>query len=210
MIDRPRLSKPEAGPAPRWFHIAVAGSMVLSSVAAVYGSWRTSQTMAALVKENTRLVMANSTPLLEFGTSNMSDGQAQLRFTVQNVGNGPARMVWFELKSDGKPVDHMLAMMKSVSPELKGHKVSFITSSIAPRLISAGKEIAIFNWTRPPASDPVVSEAWDRLNLHRQSKVSVEACYCSVLDACWTSTLDGDIPKPVERCEAEGHRSPKG
>jgi len=210
VIDLPKLSKPEAGPAPRWFHIAVAGSMVLSSVAAVYGSWRTSQTMAALVKENTRLVMANSTPLLEFGTSNVSDGEAQLRFTVQNVGNGPARVVWFELKSDGKPMEHVLAMMRNVAPELKGQKVSFTTSSIAPRLISAGKEIAIFNWPRPPATDSVVFEAWGRINQHRQNKLSVEACYCSVLDACWISNLEGDIPKPVERCEAEGRVSPKG
>lgn len=210
MIESSKLIKPESAPAPRWFHIAVASSMVLSTLSAVYGSWRTSQTMAALVKENTRLVMANSTPLLEFSTSNVFDGEAQLRFTVQNVGNGPARMVWFELKSDGKPVDHVLAMMKSVAPELKGHKVSFTTASIAPRLISAGKEISIFNWPRPPASDTVVFEAWGRLNLHRQSKLSVEACYCSVLDACWISNLEGDIPKPVERCEAAGRLSPKG
>ncbi|MCV2421127.1 hypothetical protein [Paucibacter sp. DJ2R-2] len=209
MIDLPKLSKPESGPAPRWFHIAVAGSMVLSSVAAVYGSWRTSQTMAALVKENTRLVMANSTPLLEFGTGNQVGGKAQLSFTVQNVGNGPARVVWFELKSNGKPVPHVIEMVNEVAPEL-GRKLLISTTTIAPRLISAGKEIQLFGWDRPPESDAAGFAAWNRFDQHRQRKLSVQACYCSVLDACWISNLEGDIPKPVERCETEGRLSPQG
>ncbi|PND39307.1 hypothetical protein C1O66_18425 [Paucibacter aquatile] len=209
MIDLPKLNKPEAGPAPRWFHIAVAGSMVLSSVAAIYGSWRTSQTMSALVKENTRLVMASSTPLLEFSSGNVTDGKPQLSFSVQNVGNGPARVVWFELKSDGKPVPHVAAMVDAVAPELQG-KAYFTTATIAPRLISAGKEIRLFSWDRPVGSDTVSHDAWIRFDKHRQHKLSVQACYCSVLDACWISDLEGDIPKPVERCEAEGRLSPKG
>lgn len=209
MIDLPKLNKPEAGPAPRWFHIAVAGSMVLSSVAAIYGSWRTSQTMAALVKENTRLVMANSTPLLEFSSGNLTDGKAQLSFTVQNVGNGPARVVWFELKSDGKPVPHVTAMVDEVAPELQG-KAYLTTATIAPRLISAGREIRLFSWDRPPESEAVARAAWSRFDKHRQQKLTVQACYCSVLDACWISNLEGDIPKPVERCDTDGRLSPRG
>lgn len=210
MIEPSKLIKPDSAPAPRWFHIAVAASMVLSTLSAVYGSWRTSQTMAALVKENTRLVMANSTPLLEFSSGNVVEGRAQLSFSVQNVGNGPARVVWFELKSDGQAVARLRDLMTAVAPELQGRNLSFTTSAIAPRLISAGKEIAVFNWARPPASEPQLYQAWERINQHRQSKLSVEACYCSVLDACWISKLDGDIPKPVERCEPAGRQSLSG
>jgi len=99
------------------FKLPIALSMVVSTLSAVYGSIKTSLTMEALVKENTRLVMANSTPLLEFSSGNYDNNEATLNFTVNNVGNGPARVVWFQVKGDGQPFPDLTSVLKKLKPE---------------------------------------------------------------------------------------------
>ena len=84
------------------------------------------------------------------------------------------------------------------------------TSTIAPRLISPGNSVTLFSWDQPPASEAAALKLWRQFDRQGRSKITVEACYCSVLDACWISDLDGDIPKPVERCEASERSSIKG
>ena len=57
MIPIPKLPKPPIDGGPKWFQVAIAASMVISTLSAVYGSIKTSLTMEALVKESTRLVI---------------------------------------------------------------------------------------------------------------------------------------------------------
>ena len=202
MLELPKIVKPQTDPAPKWFHVAVAASMILSTLSAVYGSLRTSATMEALVKENTRLVMASSTPLLEFGHGNIDDVTKKpgLQFSVTNVGNGPARIVWFKLKADGQAVENLSQLTRNLNPTY-ALPMDIETSTIAPRLISAGKSTTLFYWALPKPEEKEAVAAWSALDKYRQNKLQAEACYCSVLDACWTSNLGGDIPKPVKTCD---------
>ena len=208
MIEATKLIKPEADPAPKWFHIAVAASMVLSTASAVYSSMRTSAAMQALVKENSRLVLASSTPLLQFMNGNLMDDKPVLNFKVSNDGNGPARIVWFEMKSDGRLIKSVRAEVHSIN----SGKLSMTTttSSIAPRLISAGSSVTLFSWAYPPASEPKTAQLWSKFDTEVRGKITVEACYCSVLDACWISDLEGSIPTPVATCEPKGRTTLNG
>ncbi len=210
MIEAPKLIKPEADPAPKWFHIAVAASMVLSTASAVYSSMRTSAAMQALVKENSRLVLARSTPLLQFMSSNFDGGQAALSFSVTNDGNGPARIVWFEMKSEGKLIKSLREQLRASSPETAKLPLEIMTSTIAPRLISPGSSIKLFSWVQPAAKDAEALQLWRQFDRQGRGKVTIEACYCSVLDACWISDLEGSIPKPVASCEPEGRTTLNG
>ncbi|MCV2358944.1 MULTISPECIES: hypothetical protein [Roseateles] len=210
MIEATKLIKPQADPAPKWFHIAVAASMVLSTASAVYSSMRTSAAMQALVKENSRLVLASSTPLLQFMSSNFDGGQPALSFSVTNDGNGPARIVWFEMKSEGKLVKSLRAQVRESSPETAKLSVEIMTSTIAPRLISPGSTIKLFSWSQPAAKDAEALQLWRQFDRQGRGKITVEACYCSVLDACWISDLEGSIPKPVASCEPEGRTTLNG
>jgi hypothetical protein len=40
---------------------------------------------------------------------------------------------------------------------------------------------------------------WDTQLLAARKRISVALCYCSVLERCWTNTLDG-LPREVEHC----------
>jgi hypothetical protein len=210
MNEITQLAKPKDGPAPRWFHIAVAISMITSASSALIATLHTGRTMTALVEQNAKLVRANSTPILEFGHGNLTDaGEHKLNFTVRNVGSGLARVVWFELRLDGKPMPAMRNVIDTLSPGLKG-EFTTTTGPVANRVFAPGTDQQVFGWRRPPDSDVDVLKAWTAVDKARFERIKVEACYCSVFQECWTSSLDGALPKPVEQCTAEGHTVLKG
>jgi hypothetical protein len=204
------LANPKDVPAPRWFHIAVATSMVLSAVAALIGSLHTSRTMSALVEQNARLVRANSTPVLEFGHGNQgADGVANLQFRIRNVGSGLARVVWFELLVDGKPMAHMDQAVRQISPELVTPPY-LTTSPVAGRVFAPGTDALVMTWKRPPATNVAESKAWEAMNHARFKRITVATCFCSVFQECWVSKLDGDFPKPSPDCVNEKKTSLRG
>jgi hypothetical protein len=210
MISIPPLMKPRDESAPRWFHIAVALSMLLSAVTALVAALNTSRTMTALVEQNARMVRATATPLLEFGHGNLDDkGLTALSFTLTNQGHGLARVVWFELRVDGKARPGMDAVIRALDPTADP-KLSYASAAVAPRVFAGGAEQRFFHWEQPPAKDTAAREAWQRLDKARFKRIEVEACYCSVFEECWTSRLVGDLPKPVAECRPEGHTTLNG
>ena len=210
MNEIQHLAKPKDGPAPRWFHIAVAASMVLSAIAALIGSLHTSRTMTALVEQNAKLVRANSTPMLEFGHGNQgADGVPNLSFEVRNVGSGLARVVWFELLLDGKPMGDMHQTVRQLSPALKT-PLHLVTGRVAGRVFAPGAEQLVFGWKRPPDTDVAASNAWNAMNEARFKRITVSACFCSVFQECWVSKLDGDLPTPSPDCGNEKKTSLHG
>jgi hypothetical protein len=211
MNEITQLAKPKDGPAPRWFHIAVAASMVISAVSALIATLHSSQTMNALVEQNARLVRASSTPVLEFGHGNQrDDGTPSLEFNVRNAGSGMARVVWFELTLDGKPMADMSATVHTLVPQ-GNWPLTFASGPIAGRVLSPGAEQRIFGWPRPAGTDAVGLKAWEELNLARRTgRMQVEACFCSVFQECWVSKLKGDVPRLSPACVAEKRVSLQG
>ncbi|MEJ6000934.1 hypothetical protein [Paucibacter soli] len=211
MIEMPKLMKPQADAAPRWFHIVVAGSMALSAISALVGSLSTSNTMKELVKENARLVQANATPMLEFSHGNAgANGRPELNFTLANVGTGPARVVWFELSHEGQPVAAMHRLVGKLHPAANPDEFELGTTRPSPRMLPAGKDITMLTWPMPPANQKVAREAWEKLNVVRFKQLKAQACYCSVLDACWITDLQGEIPRQVPSCDATGRTQLQG
>ncbi len=204
MIPLPTPTKPQSEPAPRWFHIAVAVSMVLSAGSALVAALHNGRTMTALVEQNARIVRANSTPLLEFGHGNRSDdAQSALIFTVRNLGRGPARIVWFELKVDGKPHPNMRSLLATLGPS-PAPSMTFSSGAIAPRILGPDGSQIVFNWPEPAKTD-AANAIWHNLNAARFKTMEVQACYCSLFEECWTSRLRGDVPLQVPECKPEGH-----
>ena len=210
MIEVTQIAKPKDGPAPRWFHVAVAASMVISAVSALVATLHTGRTMTALVEQNARLVRAGSTPVLEFGHGNMlGDGTRGLDFEFRNVGSGMARVVWFELSVDGKVVPNMNAAISAVAPELK-ESPGFSSGPVARRVFAPGSEQTFFKWRQPDASVPLQQQAWRALDQARFKRITVQACYCSVFQECWISKFDGELPTPVAQCTVQGRVSLQG
>jgi hypothetical protein len=214
LFEVQHMVKPKDAPAPRWFHIAVAASMIISAISALVATLHTGKTMTALVEQNAKLVRAGSTPMLEFGHGNQRvDGAKSLEFGVGNVGSGLARVVWFELRVDGKAMPDMRAAVLAVLPDSKipkGVPINVTTSQIAQRTLSPSAQQRLFSWSRPDASETELLRAWEALNVARFKRITVEACYCSVFQECWTSNLNSDVPKPVPECSAAGRVSLQG
>ncbi|MBT9457778.1 MAG: hypothetical protein IV092_19740 [Burkholderiaceae bacterium] len=208
MIEMPKLSKPPAGDGgPRWFQIAVALSMVLSAVAALVSSIRTSAAMSSLVEQNARLVRAGSTPILQWDISNANaQGEPQLSFSIENAGTGPARVVWMELRYKQQPLksarDLLQRQNKELGLELKSAG-NTMTGSIAGEVVVAGRSRTLFRWLRPKDDNPGGQRLWEAVDAAREH-LAPEACYCSVFDECWTSRFDGELPRAVPACEAKG------
>lgn len=207
MNELQHLAKPKDGPAPRWFHVAVAASMIISAVSALVATLHTGRTMTALVQQNERLVRANSTPILEFGHANSrDDGSPNIEFVLRNVGTGPARIAWFQLTVDGRPMQHMSNVIDVLHPGLSD-RPSVLVAPVGKHIFAAGARHSFFRWTKPaPGSSDQVS-AWTRLDQARFSRISVEACYCSIFEECWTSKLNGEAPTISPACPKEQRTS---
>jgi len=184
----------------RWFDIAIAVAVVLVSLGSLYVSLHTGKTMEKLVEQNSRLVRANSVPLLQFDNGDVDDkGEAELYLSVRNAGTGPARIVWFELLQDGKPARNYQDLLPPADAKLARVDAGIITGGIAPSMMPAGENRKLLSWPRPKEGNELLS-AWDHLNAVRQG-LKVEACYCSLFDECWLTNAAADVPQPVATCE---------
>jgi hypothetical protein len=215
MNEIQHLARPKDGPAPRWFHVAVAASMVISAVSALIATLHTGRTMTALVEQNAKLVKAGSTPMLEFTHGNLRDGKRGLSFTVSNAGSGMARVIWFELKLDGKPMQNMGAVAAALEPAFVLNakteaKLQLTTSSVAGRMLSPKADVDVFSWYRPDDSETALLKVWSGIDQARWKRIVVEACFCSVFQECWTSKLNGDVPVSNPDCVNEKRVSLQG
>jgi hypothetical protein len=194
----------------RWFDIGIAVAVVLVSLGSLYVSLHTGETMEKLVEQNSRLVRANSVPLLQFDTGNVGDDikSREVYFAVRNAGTGPARVVWFELLLNGKPVRNVGDLVPADAKARLRH-AEVVTSSIAPSMMPAGERRKLLSWPLPPEGDAFARSMWKHVDTVRQG-LTVEACYCSLFDECWRTKAQADIPKPVATCEIGKHFSYQG
>ncbi len=129
---------------------------------------------------------ASELPLLElYGTRIWSDwddsgpsGTAmRLKFSAENVGTGPAKVVDFRVTVDGSTFktwgDAMRALLGRDEP------ISYGNSTIMGRTIRAGRSIDMFSLTNTELAGEI-NAIMDRLDF--------EACFCSVFNECWTTT----------------------
>ena len=66
-------------------------------------------------------------------------------------------------------------------------------------MLPARDGVDILAWRELPGNEGI----WNKLNFARH-KLSYHACYCSVLDECWTSDLTPTAqPRRVGQCSGE-------
>ncbi len=184
----------------KWLDLALALSVVALSVASLVTAHHTGQTMERLVAENSRLVRANATPILQLTTSNIVDGQRVQQINVGNVGTGTARVIWFELGKGGKPAHGPREMIGYDPKAADGDYI--LQSPVGGTYMPAGESRPIVSWKLPRV--PASLAAWTAFDHDRLTLIAT-ACFCSVLGECWTSHLRADEPVPVKACDVRGH-----
>ena len=162
--------------------------------------------MHALVEQNTRLVSAQSTPLLMLDSSNLdSSGKRALSMTLSNVGTGPAQIGWFRI-ADAHGLSYSGGTLYERVAKLDP-KPSFTSQQISLTLMRSGDERSVFSWPRPPTGSPA-SASWEKLNLDRFA-LHASACYCSIFEECKITEFGSSHPRPVPSCdESQGGRVP--
>ena len=181
----------------RWFDIAMAVAVLFVSAGSLYVALHTAETMEALVNANERLVRAQSTPVLQYNHGNRSDdGQDVLGFSITNVGSGPARIIWFEVAPSGANYDEIGKWVFATGTS----EVKFTTAPINQIVLAPDEKRTMLTWPRP--ADETGRKRWELINRDRFN-TPVRACYCSVFDQCWQSSLEAEIPQEVPDCERD-------
>lgn len=181
-----------------WFDLIVPIAVLCISIASLLTSLQSEKSMHALVEQNTRLVSAQSTPLLMLDTGNLdSDGKPAIIMTLSNVGTGPARIGWFHV-SDAQGNSYSGGALYERVARLDP-KARFISEQISATLMRNGAERSVFRWPKPADASPALAE-WNSLNKTR-FELHASACYCTIFDECRTTEFGESHPKPVVSCE---------
>ncbi len=205
MIEDPEGPHAHHGTGIKWLDIGLALAVVALSGASLITAQHTGHTMERLVEENSRLVRANSTPVLQFVSYNVGDRGREITFNVSNVGTGAARIIWFELARGGVPLRNYFDLI-GYQPDPASHDY-VATTPVAGTYFPAHETRQLLAWKVPSA--PQSLAVWSKLDHDRFALVPT-ACFCSILNECWTSHLGADVPQPVKACDARGHVSFKG
>lgn len=143
-----------------------------------------------------RLLAASTWPHVQYGTGNRGeDGSDVISLFIDNAGVGPARIKTLTVLFDGKPQPdsrRLLAACCGVDDA-----PLFTVTSSPGSVLKVGEGARLLRFPRQE-NDAAV---WQRFNTER-FKVSVRACYCSVLGECWqmdSAQPDAD-PEPIEQC----------
>lgn len=152
-----------------------------------------------------QLVAANSWPFLSAGVSVLTDdGTASM--TISNDGTGPAKLEYIQFYYKGKPVSSVVDLMKQCCKfSVAGHEhqdmtVSLSLNSVDGVVLRPGAQLTPIAINKP-ISNPVLRRTLPAALLALKYK----ACYCSIFDECWISSLDNLHPQKVEKCPVNEH-----
>ena len=180
-----------------WFDLIVPIAVLCISIASLLTSLQSEKSMHALVEQNTRLVSAQSTPLLMLDSSNLSDGKQAISMTLTNVGTGPAQIAWFHI-ADAQGLSYsggtLYDRVVKADP-----KASFTSQQISATLMRSGDERSVFSWPKPATGNPALPE-WEKLNRSR-FQLHASACYCSIFEECKITDFGDSRPRSVASCE---------
>jgi hypothetical protein len=153
-----------------------------------------------------KLVAASSWPFLVFRSSEngMITREHTLTMRLQNSGVGPARVHSVKVLFDGRAIrDHADLMaqccgLKTTDLE-EQIKLGLVSQSEVVGVLPAREGVNFLAWRERPGQTLVLKS----LNAVLE-KLRFEACYCSVLDECWTSDLTPTAnPHRVEQCPVD-------
>lgn len=179
----------------------IAVSSVIISTASLITIVRHAQIMQ-------RMLAADTWPHVQYSTGNNKDGDSMITFTLQNTGVGPARLEHFSFTYEGREIlteGDLLRLFSDIELETLSSREEFEhvygrigTSFLAPLVIPAGESHEFITLREDEAN----ADFYSRLDRGR-FELTATACYCSLLDQCWTSSSASSAPEPVDHCPSE-------
>jgi hypothetical protein len=183
----------------RWIDRTVAGCALVVSATSLFVAIRHGHTMERMAEANARLVAANSWPMLQryVSTRDPKGGEFALSWWVVNNGVGPAKVEEFEVFYKGQAMRTVRDLLRAccLLEQDASNDVTLQTSDIQGNVLRAG-EIRTLFMTQPTPAAAAIVRRWEA-SYH---DVTIHACYCSVFDECWVSSLNTLHPKEVKQC----------
>jgi hypothetical protein len=199
-VEKPHVNHHHIGE--HWLDKALPVSAIFISLISIWIAYHHGEVMQDLVRQNERLVAANSLPHLSvsFTESVGAPGQQDIRFTAANGGVGPAEIRSLEMFYDGRPV----ASSNELLRECCGLDTrEFYWVPMQNRMLRPGESVQFFRIITRPETAGGMPELTAAIN---EERIVARACYCSVFSDCWTRTSQEDQrPKPVgKQCPVPG------
>ncbi len=195
MEDVPEAAEPHRAGRRDWFGMIVSLAALATSGASIFIAVQNADSME-------RLVEANSWPYLQLDSSNVVDSVRTVQLSLLNTGVGPLRLESFVVRGDdGKAVRNVIELIQDSydaqwSPA-RSAESGLITYTSMPggRVLAPGDGIVVLGIPFDDAN----AQLWHAVDRARFS-YRFEACYCSVFEECWQSTLGVGRPQPIARC----------
>ena len=158
------------------------------------------------------LVAASSWPFVQEILSDVYGSRKDVAFGVTNVGVGPAKIKSVEVFYRGRPVSNPIQLLQRCcgldmsKPFRKQLPENLYTSLVDESVLRPGQDNIVLALHQEPSAPEIPRKfAASLLDL------SFRACFCSVLDECWTADLRTTRATPVRECQMPEHPySPNG
>ena len=153
------------------------------------------------------LLAASSWPFLREIVSNQYGDEHDAAIGVSNGGVGPAKLKSLEVSYDGQAVSSSLDLLRRCcglgrDPESIAKQLprGIVTSVADETVLRPGEENVVLAVHRGAEASDV-----SRRFVTGLTRIGFLACYCSVLDECWTSDLRSTRTTPVAACKMPAH-----
>lgn len=182
-------------------NLTLALCAVLISIASFYATYLQASAAEKQVK-------AMTLPLLQYGTGNV-DGETNepvIIFNITNGGVGPALIKQVKFKYNGQTSNDFFDFMEDCClKELKQFNSNspmtldlseggYVTSPTHNVILPAQDKLEFYKLYKGELS----ATLWSKLNKERRN-LSVEICFCSLLDECYVTEKNG-VVDPVAAC----------
>ncbi|MEO0466091.1 MAG: hypothetical protein AAF216_06075 [Pseudomonadota bacterium] len=119
--------------------------------------------------------------------------QSRFSLTIENKGVGPAKLESIDWRIDGEPITDLdQLILDTVGEDLAFSYDTYRTSDPANDVLASGEEVTIF-------SVPIRDDTMAFLR-GVNNRITLNACYCSIYDECWSVALSEGGAEDVERC----------
>ncbi len=168
----------------RWLDLSLPIAALFVSSVSLVVAFIDGMHMQKMAEANAKLVEANSWPFLEYSTGDVDENKPQIELRIGNVGVGPAKVESVEVFYRGQPVRNHSDLLQICCGAAPDAQTSLFINQVGHRVLPARETDSFLTVARTEQN----AEMWRRLDAERLN-VSVRACYCSVFDECWTTTL---------------------
>lgn len=163
---------------------------ILAFIASGFSAWYAGRQFESDEDFRRRMVRPELTISVTYGTKPYAD-KPGLSYKIENIGTGQATISWFQVEVDGIARKNWGDMLVALGEDMPVAGVSYVHPDGTSWPPGTAKDI--FKIDEGPSAEI--------LRKH-MGRIELRTCYCSVLDSCWTSTLQGMVKvNEIKSCE---------